>query len=147
MSQQLNSSRLRKSARRLSGYLVVLAALLITSIAQCAQAQAACNVVYTISSQWNSGFGAGITIQNTGTTAWTSWTLTWTFANGQTVSSLWNGIETQSGANVTVKNEPYNGSIAAGGTLSGIGFNGTWNGTTNAVPTAFALNGTACTVN
>ena len=48
---------------------------------------------------------------------------------------------------VTVKNEPYNGSIAANGTLTGIGFNGTWNGTTNAIPTAISLNGTACTVN
>jgi hypothetical protein len=73
--------------------------------------------------------------------------LTWAFANGQTVSSLWNGIETQSGANVTVKNEPYNGSIAAGASLTGIGFNGTWNGTTNAIPTAFSVNGTACAVN
>jgi hypothetical protein len=106
----------------------------------------ACTVDYTISPQNTSDFGASITIVN-GPTAITSWTLTWTFANGQTVAELWNGIETQSGANVTVKNEPYNGSIAAGGTLSGIGFNGTWNGTTNAVPTAFALNGTACTVN
>jgi uncharacterized membrane protein len=106
-----------------------------------------CTVDYVISPQNSSAFGAAITIDNTGTTAWTSWTLTWTFANGQTVSSLWNGMETQSGANVTVKNESYNGSIAAGGSLSGIGFNGTWNGTTNAIPTAFSLNGTACTVN
>jgi hypothetical protein len=103
-------------------------------------------VDYTISPQNTSAFGAAITIVN-GPTAITSWTLTWTFANGQTVSSLWNGIETQSGANVTVKNESYNGSIAAGGSLTGIGFNGTWNGTTNAVPASFAINGTACTVN
>jgi hypothetical protein len=107
----------------------------------------ACTVDYTISPQNTSAFGAAIAIENTGTTAWTSWTLTWAFSNGQTVSSLWNGIETQSGANVTVANEPYNGSVAANGTLSGIGFNGTWNGTTNAIPTAFSLNGTACTVN
>ncbi len=105
-----------------------------------------CTIDYAISPQNTSAFGATITIVN-GSTAITSWTLTWTFANGQTVSSLWNGIETQSGANVTVKNEPYNGSIAANGTLTGIGFNGTWNGTTNAIPTAFSLNGTACTVN
>jgi hypothetical protein len=105
-----------------------------------------CTVDYVISPQNSSAFGAAITIKN-GSTAITSWTLTWTFANGQTVSQLWNGIETQSGANVTVKNESYNGSIAAGGTLTGIGFNGTWNGTTNAVPTAISLNGTACTVN
>ena len=106
----------------------------------------ACTVDYVISPQNSSQFGAAITIVN-GSTAITSWTLTWSFANGQTVSSLWNGIETQSGANVTVKNESYNGSIAAGGSLTGIGFNGTWNGTTNAIPTAFSLNGTACTVN
>jgi cellulose 1,4-beta-cellobiosidase len=105
-----------------------------------------CTVDYVISPQNTSAFGASITIIN-GSTAVTSWTLSWTFANGQTVAQLWNGIETQSGAVVTVKNEPYNGSIAAGGTLSGIGFNGTWNGTTNAVPTAISLNGTACTVN
>jgi cellulase/cellobiase CelA1 len=111
-----------------------------------APAGGACTVDYVISPQNTSAFGATITIIN-GSTAVTSWTLSWTFANGQTVASLWNGIETQSGAVVTVKNEPYNGSIAAGGTLSGIGFNGTWNGTTNAVPTAISLNGTACTVN
>jgi hypothetical protein len=104
----------------------------------------ACHVVYATSPQNTSAFGATVSIQNTGTTAWTSWTLTWTFANGQTVAQLWNGIETQSGAVVTVKNEPYNGSVAAGGTVSGVGFNGTWNGVTNAIPTSFAVNGATC---
>jgi len=32
----------------------------------------------------------------------------------------------------------------AGATYTGMGFNGTWNGTTNAVPTSFAVNGTTC---
>jgi len=144
MYQQLNSSRLRTRACRLSGYFIVFAALLLTFVAPCARAQAACNVVYTISSQWNSGFGAGITIQNTGTTAWTNWTLTWTYSNGQTISQLWNGTATQSGANVTVTNMSYNGSIPAGGSYSGMGFNGTWNGSTNATPTSFAVNGITC---
>ena len=103
-----------------------------------------CHVVYTIGSQWPSGFGAGITIDNTGTANWTSWTLTWSFANGQTITQLWNGNETQSGANVTVTNMSYNGSIAAGGSYNGMGFNGSWNNSTNAVPTAFAVNGHAC---
>jgi len=104
----------------------------------------ACHVVYTISSQWGGGFGAAITIQNTGTTALSSWTLTWAFANGQTITSLWNGAETQSGANVTVNNLSYNGSIPAGSSYTGMGFNGTWNNVTNAVPTSFAVNGTTC---
>ncbi len=105
-----------------------------------------CTIDYTITPQNSTAFGAAITIVN-GPTAITSWTLSWSFANGQTVSSLWNGNVTQSGANVTVTNESYNGSIAAGGSLTGIGFNGTWNGATNAIPASFSLNGTACTVN
>jgi len=121
---------------------IILAAAIV--LASTGAAQTACNVIYTISPQNSSAFGGAIIIQNTGTTAWTSWTLTWTFANGQTISSLWNGIETQSGAVVTVKNEPYNGSVPAAGSVSGIGFNGTWNGATNAVPASFAVNGTTC---
>jgi len=104
----------------------------------------ACHIVYTIGSQWAGGFGAAITIENTGTTAIGNWSLTWSFANGQTVTQLWNGNEIQSGANVTVTNMSYNGSIPAGGSYSGMGFNGTWNNVTNAVPNNFVLNGTAC---
>jgi endo-1,4-beta-xylanase len=104
----------------------------------------ACHIVYSITSQWAGGFGAAITIDNTGSTALSSWTLTWAFANGQTISQLWNGNETQSGANVTVTNMSYNGSIPAGGSYSAMGFNGTWNNITNAVPASFAVNGTTC---
>jgi hypothetical protein len=104
----------------------------------------ACHIAYTISNQWQGGFGAAITIDNTGTIPISAWTLTWTFANGQTITQLWNGNETQSGANVTVTNASYNGSIPAGGSSGGMGFNGTWNNVTNAVPTSFAVNGTTC---
>jgi endoglucanase len=104
----------------------------------------ACHIGYTLSSEWAGGFGTAISINNTGTTAISNWTLTWTFANGQTITQLWNGNVTQSGANVSVINESYNGSIASGGSYSGMGFNGTWNNTTNASPTSFAVNGVAC---
>jgi mannan endo-1,4-beta-mannosidase len=108
---------------------------------------AACTIDYTISPQNSSAFGAAIAINNTGTTNLVGWTLTWAFADGQTISTFWDGTESQSGANVTVINASYNSDIAAGGSATGLGFNGTWNGTTNAIPTAFSLNGTACTVN
>ena len=104
----------------------------------------ACHVDYTVSSQWPGGFGAALTLNNTGTTAISSWTLTWSFPDGQTVTQLWNGNVTQSGANVTVTNESYNGSIASGGSYSGMGFNGSWNNTVNAPPTSFAVNGVTC---
>ena len=109
----------------------------------------ACEVDYTISPQNSSQFGAAITIKNGGSTTLSGWSLTWTFANGQTIASSWNGTVSQSGANVTVSEQSGQSweNIPAGGSYSGFGFNGTWNGTTNAIPTAFSLNGTACTVN
>jgi hypothetical protein len=109
----------------------------------------ACTVDYTISPQNSSQFGANITIKNGGATTLSNWVLTWAFANGQTVGSSWNGTVAQSGANVTVSEQSGQTweNIPAGGSYAGFGFNGTWNGTTNAIPTAFSLNGTACTVN
>lgn len=103
-----------------------------------------CRVVYSVANQWPGGFGATIAITNTGTTTINGWTLKFSFANGQTITQLWNGSYTQSGASVTVTNASYNGTIAPGATLSSSpGFNGTWNGT-NANPTSFTLNGVTC---
>ena len=109
----------------------------------------ACTVDYTISPQNSSAFGATVTIKNGGATTLSNWSLTWSFANGQTIASSWNGAVSQSGANVTVSEQAGQTweNIPAGGSYSGFGFNGTWNGTTNSIPTAFSLNGTACTVN
>ena len=105
-----------------------------------------CSIHYAISNQWQGGFGANFTITNTGTTAINGWTLQFSFANGQTITQVWNGSYTQSGGNVTIASLSYNGSIPAGQSLSSEpGFNGSWNGT-NTVPTAFTLNGTACAV-
>ena len=102
-----------------------------------------CQVNYTVTNQWNPGFGASITIQNTSASAWTSWSLTFAFpAAGQTVTQGWNGTFTQSGQNVTVTNASYNGNVAVNGSVNP-GFNGTWSGS-NPVPTSFAVNGNAC---
>jgi len=102
----------------------------------------ACSVAYAITNQWPGGFGASVTITNRGA-AVTSWRLTWSFAAGQTITQLWSGTVSQSGAAVTVTNASYNGSIPTGGTAS-FGFNGSWNNSTNPAPTGFALNGVAC---
>ena len=54
---------------------------------------------------------------NTGRDAAISrWTVTWTFANGQTITQLWNGTVSTSGSAVTVTNVSYNGTVPAGGT-------------------------------
>lgn len=103
-----------------------------------------CHVSYSITNSWPGGFQAAITIRNTGSTAWSGWNLSWTFPDGQTVSSAWNGTESQSGSKVTVRNLSYNGAIPAGGSYNGVGFTGTWNNFTNSVPASFAINGAAC---
>jgi len=117
---------------------------LINALSESTPPKSSCHVVYTINSEWTGGFNTGLTLENTGTTALTNWTLTWTFENGQTITDIWNGKETQSGANVTVTNLSYNGSIPAGGSYTGLGFNGTRNNIVNAVPTSFAVNGATC---
>lgn len=105
---------------------------------------ASCSVHYAIVNQWPGGFQAGLTITNTGTTAINGWTLQFSFPDGQTITQLWNGNYTQTGSVVSISNLSYNGSIAAGATLSSApGFNGTWN-SANGVPTSFQLNGVTC---
>jgi hypothetical protein len=102
----------------------------------------ACEVTYT-PDQWQGGFTADITITNTGSSVINGWTLKFTFPGNQMITDAWNGVESQSGENVTITNESYNATIAAGGNTS-LGFQGTWT-TSDATPTAFSVNGTACT--
>ncbi|MFC0527329.1 non-reducing end alpha-L-arabinofuranosidase family hydrolase [Phytohabitans kaempferiae] len=105
-------------------------------------AAAGCSVNYAVSSQWQGGFGANVTITNLGDPL-TSWTLTWSFGAGQTVTQAWNTSLTQSGSAVTARNVSYNGSVATNGTVS-FGFNGSWT-SSNPAPTSFAVNGVTCT--
>jgi endoglucanase len=102
------------------------------------------SVHYAVSSQWSGGFGASITITNTGSTAINSWSLVFSFSNGQTITQGWNGTFSQSGSKVTITNLAYNGSIAPGASVSP-GFNASWSGS-NANPTSFTLNGQTATV-
>jgi len=123
-----------------AGILVAVGALAVELPA--AAASTGCSVNYTVASQWNVGFSTNVTITNLGSPL-TAWTLKWSFGGNQQVTQLWNGSFTQSGAAVSVSNLSYNGAIATNGTAA-FGFNGSYSGT-NAVPTAFTLNGTACT--
>jgi Cellulose binding domain len=144
ITAQQNPSSRRALLRHLGGLRTVLLVLLSGMALPIANAQTSCTVGYAITNQFPGGFGASLTIGNTGTTAISNWTLTWSFANGQTISQLWDGNETQNGANVMVTNASFDGNIPAGGSLTGVGFNGTWNNSVNAPPTAFALNGVPC---
>jgi hypothetical protein len=107
---------------------------------------ASCRVQYTITNSWPGGFGASFTITNTGSTTINGWSLSFSFPNGQSITQLWNGTYTQSGSAVTISNVSYNATIPPGQAVSSEpGFNGTWNGS-NSPPTAFTLNGNACSL-
>jgi glucuronoarabinoxylan endo-1,4-beta-xylanase len=130
--------------RLLGGVLVSAGALVLASVAvaPAGAAAAGCSVNYAVSSQWQGGFGADVTVTNLGD-ALTSWSLTWSYSAGQTVTQAWNTTLTQNGAAVTARNVGYNGAVATNGAV-GFGFNGTWTGS-NPSPVTFALNGVTCT--
>jgi O-glycosyl hydrolase len=101
-----------------------------------------CTVVYTTQSQWAGGFVAQVTITNNGSSAINGWSLAFGFLGDQKITNAWNGTASQSGANVTITNASYNGTIAPN-TSTSVGFQGTW-ATSDATPTAFTLNGATC---
>ncbi len=72
-----------------------------------------CAATYRVTNSWQGGYQAEVTVRNSGTTAIGGWTVSWTAPAGTTISSLWNGRLTTSGTSVTVRNEPYNGQLAA----------------------------------
>ncbi|WP_324787978.1 cellulose binding domain-containing protein [Streptomyces sp. H51] len=104
----------------------------------------ACTVTYKITNQWSGGFQADVRLSNTGSTAWSGWSLGWSFPDGQRISQLWNAGFTQSGAAVTAKNVTWNADVAAGSSVS-FGFTGSWSGS-NTEPASFQLGDQECTV-
>ena len=86
---------------------------------------------------------ASVTISNPGTSPINGWTVGFTFPGDQKITNAWNGVVAQSGEGVTITNESYNATIAAGSSTS-LGFQGTWT-SSDAVPTSFTVNGTPCT--
>ena len=101
-----------------------------------------CAVAYSANS-WSNGFTGSVRITNTSTTPLT-WNLRFSFASGQQVTQGWSATWAQTGAVVTASGLSWNATLAPGASAD-IGFNGSHNGT-NPAPTAFTVNGVACTV-
>ena len=92
---------------------------------------AGCSATYTVANSWPGGFQGDVKV-TAGSAAIKSWKVTWTYANGQTVTQAWNATVTSSGSTVTATNVSYNGSLAAAASTS-FGFLGSYTGT-NSVP-------------
>ena len=131
----------RRRAFAITGASVLVAGGLVTIPVTAAQAATQCSIDYT-TNDWSGGFTGSVTIRNVGDPI-SSWNLGFTFPNSsQRVVQGWSAKWSQSGQNVTVTNESYNGSLASGGSAT-IGFNGSWSGS-NPKPTSFTLNGVVC---
>jgi endoglucanase len=112
--------------------LLVLGLGLVAATGPQASAATSCSASYSTQSEWSGGFVAGITVTNTGSSALTSWAVTYTFGGDQQVTSEWNTSLTQSIEYVTATSLSYNGSVAAGASTS-FGLQGTWS-SSDAVP-------------
>ena len=100
-----------------------------------------CQVQYSVTTDWGTGFSVTITIINNGP-AINGWTLAYSYAGNQTVSFGWSGTWTQTGKQVTVTDAGWNAALATGASTQ-IGANFNYSGT-NTAPTVFSINGTQC---
>ncbi|GGM56481.1 glycoside hydrolase family 9 protein [Dactylosporangium sucinum] len=93
---------------------------------------ASCTAVYRVTNQWGDGFNGEVTVTNSGSSAISGWTVTFTFPGNQKVTNGWSGVWSQTGAAVTVANAAWNGSLPPAGSTAA-GFGGSYSGT-NAAP-------------
>jgi lysophospholipase L1-like esterase len=77
----------------------------------------ACTAGYRTTGNWTTGFQGEVTVR-AGAAAVNGWTVRLTLAGGQSLSSIWNGVNTGTTGTVSVRNAPYNGSVPAGGSTT-----------------------------
>jgi len=65
-----------------------------------------------VTNSWQGGFQGEVTVR-AGNSAINGWTVDWTWPGSQTITQTWGGVRSGSGANVTVRNETWNGSLGA----------------------------------
>ncbi|MEU0144974.1 cellulase family glycosylhydrolase [Streptomyces sp. NPDC006288] len=131
--------------KRLLALLATCATVLGLTAAAGPQAAAAtgCKVEYSVTGQWAGGFQAGVKVTNLGAPV-TGWTLGFAMPDaGQRITQGWNATWSQSGPTVSAVGVDWNRTLATGAAAD-LGFTGSFTGG-NPRPTAFTLNGVACT--
>ncbi|MEM8862210.1 MAG: lytic polysaccharide monooxygenase [Chloroflexota bacterium] len=104
-----------------------------------------CAVDYVITSQWNDGFQADVTIANPSNSPIEGWDLTWSHGQGELFESGWNASFSATGGKMSVSNTAghWNGTINSNGGSITFGFMGSHTGSVT-VPLDFAVNGISC---
>ena len=94
-----------------------------------ASGSGSCKATYSLVSSWTGGYQASVTVANSGSSTLSAWTVGLTLASGQSISSLWSGVNSGTSGAITVNNAAYNGTLAAGASTT-FGFTANGNGST-----------------
>jgi protein kinase-like protein/cellulose binding protein with CBM2 domain len=76
-----------------------------------------CVADYSLVNSWEGGYQAQVTV-TAGRSALDGWAVTLTLPDGQTITSVWNGLLSQQGGSATVANLSYNATMAADGSTT-----------------------------
>ncbi|MFC4112626.1 PQQ-dependent sugar dehydrogenase [Nonomuraea zeae] len=96
-----------------------------------------CTATATTQTQWSGGYVIQpVTVTNTGTSATTGWTVTFTLPGGHSVTGSWNATLTSGGQTVTARNLGYNGTLAPGQSVT-FGFQAARPGGDTQVPAGY----------
>jgi Glycosyl hydrolase family 12/Cellulose binding domain len=93
---------------------------------------------------WPGGFVDDVTVANTGTSAISGWVVRFAFPGDAAITNAWNTTASQTGKTVEARNMDYNATIAPGASTA-FGFQAAYQ-SNGADPTAYSVNGSACTV-
>src|SRR5688572_8422796 len=83
------------------------------------QSGGGCSATAAVQTQWGNGYVVQpVTVTNTGTSALTSWIVTFTLPAGHAIVGSWNAALTISGQTITARNMPYNGNLGLNATTT-----------------------------
>ncbi|MFI5891441.1 cellulose binding domain-containing protein [Actinoplanes sp. NPDC051513] len=79
---------------------------------------AVCAATMAIGSAWSGGFVATVTVRNVGDATLDAWRVSLRWPGDERILTLWNAVAQGSGADVTIGNASYNGTLAPGGSTT-----------------------------
>ncbi|WP_344126571.1 cellulose binding domain-containing protein, partial [Luedemannella flava] len=91
-----------------------------------------CSATYKLIGSWPGGFQGEVTVKNNGSSTINGWTVPMGLPSGVSISSLWSGVQSANSGSITVKNAPYNGTVAGNGSTT---FGFVANGSSSTAPT------------
>jgi cellulase/cellobiase CelA1 len=77
-----------------------------------------CAATAAIDRGWSGGFVATVTVRNAGNETLDGWRVFWQWSGDERILAVWSAVVESTGADVTVRNAPYNGTLAPGGSTT-----------------------------